>query len=118
MTDDLLPVPGMVIDTEEVDAKLIRLRMRGSAHFTGGDLDAIQTHYGKSINDLTDAEKTIATAYIYLRRAGVEGANWDMAANDVAMEGDEEIPLANGDTLGTSPPSATTGDALPATSIE
>ena len=104
-----LPVPGLVIDAADLDAKLITIRMRGTPHFTGGDMDLIQKELGKGIGDLDGAEQAIAAAYIYLRRAGVEGASWEMA-RDCAIEYVDVDPTSGG-ASGISPPSAATGGA-------
>ena len=117
MTDERMAEPGMVIDATDVDAKLIRIRTRGQPHYTGGDMDAIQNHYGKQLGDLTQAEAMVATAWVYLRRARVEGASWEMAANECAVEYDETpMDPTGGGISETSPGSAATGVAPPETS--
>jgi hypothetical protein len=103
------PPDDLVIDTADVDAKLIKIRQRGSLHFTGGDLELLQSHFGKRLDQLDPVENAIGAAYIYLRRAGYE-PTWEMAANDVVLEPETEAPNpTGGPNSGISPPSATTG---------
>ncbi|MBO0880551.1 MAG: hypothetical protein J2P17_09440 [Mycobacterium sp.] len=107
-------VPGMVIDAQEVDAKLITIRARKQPHFTGGDFDMINRHFGKDFSQLNTGEGMVATAYVYLRRAGIEGASWEMAEHDCAIEfEDETMDPTAGNTSKISPPSVGIGVARP-----
>ncbi|HSS11145.1 MAG TPA: hypothetical protein VLL25_14760 [Acidimicrobiales bacterium] len=114
--DDRMAVPGMILDAADLDAKLITLRVRGTPHFTGGDLDLIQQHYGKDLSDLTGTEMAVATAYVYLRRAQVAQVDWEMAADQVALEYVQTVDPTVAASSPTSPASADSGDAPPATS--
>lgn len=116
--DSQLSVPGLVINTEEVDAKLITIHIRGQAHFTGGDLDTIQRHFSKPLEELSAAEMAIATAYVYLRRAQVEDASWELARDGVALEGFEAMDPTAAASSATSSSSADTGAAPPETSTD
>jgi len=117
---ETLATPGLVIDAAELDAELMVIKARGQPHFTGGDMDAIALHFGKDFSELTFAELSTATAYVYLRRARVEGASWEMAANDVAVEwADENTAAMDPKSMrnsATSPRSAATGGSDPGTS--
>jgi len=113
MTSDLSQIEvGMVIDQADVDAKLTRLRMRGTPAFTGRDMEEIEAHYAKPVGDLTVSEMQTAAAFVYLRRALGRAIGWD-EASDILVEvvsPDEKTPDPTGSgPSAPSPPSATSG---------
>jgi hypothetical protein len=102
--------PGFVIDSDEVDAKLPRLRMKGTPAFTGRDMEEIEEHYGKGISDLSVMQMQTASAFVYLRRALGRDVTWEEAAGLLVEIATEEAPDPTGSgNSATSPPSATTG---------
>jgi hypothetical protein len=78
--------PGEVIDADELDAKLIRVRLTGAPHFTGMEMSLIEEHYRKPMGDLTAVEMQVAAGYIYLRRVRGERVSWHVAENNVTVE--------------------------------
>lgn len=114
---------GTTFDTEDIDAKLVKIKVRGSPHFTGGDLDAIQAHFGKPLDDLNSHEMNAAGAYTYLRRMQMHGlvppdppVSWEMA-NEVALDYVEaDMGPTGGGSSPSSPPSAGSGGAPQETS--
>jgi hypothetical protein len=102
--------PGEVLDSSDLDAKLVTLKMYGAPHFTGLEMSLIEEHYSKSFSDLTMAEMQTATAFIYLRRAKGDGVTWDGAAQNVTLDLSQTVDPTGAVSLGTWPPSATTGE--------
>jgi hypothetical protein len=105
------------LDAAELDAGLIELEV-SQPHFVGGDMDAVQAHFGKDMGELNTSQMATAVAYVYLRRAQLQGrydgeASWEVAADRVAVvnsrEGSPPTPF-DAATLKTLPPSATTGE--------
>jgi hypothetical protein len=94
MDDDELE-PGQVFEQEDIDAKLITLRMKGSPHFTGRDMEEIEAHFGKGMTDLGLAQMQTAAAFIYLRRSLGRPISWERAGEvvvDVTAEPDPTKP--------------------------
>ncbi len=101
--------PGEIIDTADLDAKLVVLRLRGAPHFTGLDMAAVEARYHKSFSDLTMAEMQTATAYIYLRRAKGDTVTWEQAETQVTFDYEQPPDPTAAASSATWPPSANSG---------
>ena len=93
MPDDEMTdlVPGEVLDSEDLDAKLVTLKLHGQPHYTGFDMATITEHFGKPMEDLNPPEMMVATAFVYLRRAIGGRATWGQAETQVAIEYDQAL---------------------------
>ena len=101
MNDDADLQPGMVIDADDLDAKLIKVVMRGSPQFTGAELQAIAEHFGKDMTEFSVAEMQLASGWVYLRRATGKEVSWETVAERVTVTIDERLDP-------TGPPSSAT----------
>jgi len=84
--DGLDFTPGEVIDGDALDAKLIKVRMKGAPHFTGVEMALVEEHYRKSMTELTAVEMQVATAFIYMRRVKGERITWQVAEKNATLE--------------------------------
>jgi hypothetical protein len=110
MSDDSILTPGEVIDGDDLDSKLVRLRLSGPPHFTGLEMIAVEAHFGKDMTELSAIQMQIAAGWCYLRRVKGDAVTWAMVENQVVVEIEDRPNPTEPANSATSPSSATSGE--------